>query len=128
MSTQYNYKDIDYSLKKSERKTTSIYIERDGTVTVIAPKPFDLPKIESVLEKKRSWIYRGLAEWQDLNRTHAHREYVNGESFLYLGRNYQLQIVQGQFKPLLLKQGKFYLEQGTIDDAKNTFAISIEQN
>ena len=81
MSTQYNYKDIDYSLKKSERRTTSIYIERDGTVTVIAPKPFDLPKIESVLEKKRSWIYRGLAEWQDLNRTRVTRDYVNGESF-----------------------------------------------
>ena len=121
MSNQYNYKDIDYSLKKSERKTTSIYIERDGTVTVIAPKPFDLPKIESILEKKRSWIYRGLAEWQDLNRTRVTREYVNGESFLYLGRNYQLEIVNNQFKPFLLRQGKFCLDAAELPDAKKHF-------
>jgi predicted metal-dependent hydrolase len=86
------YKDIDYSLKKSDRKTTSIYIERDGSVSVLAPKPFDMARVEALLEKKRSWIYRSLAEWDDLNRTRVTREYVNGESFLYLGRSYQLEI------------------------------------
>lgn len=45
------YKDIEYSLKKSERKTTSIYIERDGRVSVLAPQPFDLGRVEAVLEK-----------------------------------------------------------------------------
>jgi predicted metal-dependent hydrolase len=122
MVAQLNYKDIEYSLKRSDRKTTSIYIERDGSVAVLAPEPFDISQIEAVLEKKRRWIYRGLAEWQDLNRTRVHREYVNGESFLYLGRNYQLQIVQGQFKPLLLKQGKFCLEQDDVADAKKHFS------
>lgn len=84
----HKYKDIEYSLKKSERKTTSIYIERDGSVLVLAPAPFENDKIEQIIEKKRSWIYRNLAEWEDLNRTRIHREYVNGESFLYLGRHY----------------------------------------
>ena len=104
---QHHYKDIVYSLKKSDRKTTSIYIERDGSVAVLAPRPFDMSRIESVLEKKRRWIYRNLAEWEDLNRTRVHREFVNGESFLYLGRHYQLQIVEAQDTPLKLKQGRF---------------------
>lgn len=121
MSAVHTYKDIDYALKKSDRKTTSIYIERDGSVSVLAPKPFDMEKIESVLERKRSWIYRGLAEWQDLNRTRVHREYVNGESFLYLGRNYQLKIVNDQDHPLLLKQGQFCLCRASIENARNHF-------
>jgi len=121
MSTQHSYKDIDYSLKKSERKTTSIYIERDGSVSVLAPMPFDVPKIESVLEKKRRWIYRGLAEWQDLNRTRVHREYVNGESFLYLGRHYQLALVQKQERPVLLKHGKFCLLKAEVPNATQHF-------
>jgi predicted metal-dependent hydrolase len=121
MPATNTYKDIEYSLKKSDRKTTSIYIERDGSVSVLAPKPFDLNKVESVLEKKRRWIYRGLAEWQDLNRTKVHREYVNGESFLYLGRNYQLEIVRNQFKPLLLKQGKFSLDKADVENAQTHF-------
>lgn len=121
MGTQYRYRDIDYSLKKSDRKTTSIYIERDGSVSVLAPKPFDMPKIESVLERKRRWIYRGLAEWQDLNRTRVHREYVNGESFLYLGRRYQLELVPEQGKALLLKGGKFSLMRSEVPNARKHF-------
>jgi len=118
---QYSYKDIDYSLKKSDRKTTSIYIERDGSVSVLAPRPFDMPRIESLIEKKRSWIYRNLAEWEDLNRTRVHREYVNGEAFLYLGRNYRLQLVNEQDAPLKLKNGQFCLLQSEIAQAKKHF-------
>lgn len=88
-----SYKDIDYELKKRARKTTSIYIERDGTITVLAPEPYDMDKIEEILEAKRSWIYRNLAEWEDLNRTRVEREFVNGEGFPYLGSTYRLQIV-----------------------------------
>jgi len=117
----HNYKDINFSLKKSDRKTTSIYIERDGSVSVLAPQPFDLPRIEALIEKKRSWIYRSLAEWDDLNRTRVTREYVNGESFLYLGRNYRLQIVTDQSAPLKLKNGQFCIDKAALDQAPKHF-------
>jgi predicted metal-dependent hydrolase len=105
------YKDIAYRLKKSPRKTTSIYIERDGSVSVLAPEPYDLGKVESLIEKKRSWIYRNLAEWEDLNRTRVQREFVSGEGFLYLGRNYRLQLVESQEQALTLKNGYFCLRK-----------------
>lgn len=122
----HNYKDIDYSLKKSDRKTTSIYIERDGSVSVIAPAPFNIDKIEQIIEKKRSWIYRSLAEWEDLNRTRVHREYVNGESFLYLGRNYRLQLISSadnhkQQVPLTFKNGQFFLFTEAVPEAPEHF-------
>ncbi|MCR8923202.1 M48 family metallopeptidase [Dasania sp. GY-MA-18] len=117
----HTYKDIEFTLKKSERKTTSIYIERDGSVSVLAPKPFDMERVQATLEKKRSWIYRNLAEWEDLNRTRVHREYVNGESFLYLGRRYQLELVKTQGVPLALKQGKFCLVKDLVPKAERYF-------
>lgn len=115
------YKDIEYSLKKSDRRTTSIYIERDGSVSVLAPEPFDMERVEGILEKKRRWIYRNLAEWEDLNRTRVHREYVNGESFLYLGRGYQLKLVAKQDVPLKLMQGQFHLKRSEIPNAPKHF-------
>jgi len=115
------YKDIEYQLKKSDRKTTSIYIERDGTISIIAPAPFNIEKIEQIIESKRSWIYRSLAEWEDLNRTRIHREYVNGESFLYFGRNYRLQLVNNQHEPLMLQQGQFKLVQTEVQKAPEHF-------
>ena len=32
------YKDIQYTLQRSNRKTASIYIERDGQVSVLVPQ------------------------------------------------------------------------------------------
>ena len=72
-------------------------------------------------KKKRSWIYRGLAEWEDLNRTRVNREYVNGESFLYLGRRYQLQIVSKQDALLKLTLGKFCLNKSSLMQADKHF-------
>lgn len=49
------------------------------------------------------------------------REYVNGESFMYLGRNYSLQIVDdlGVKQPLTkLYQGKFYIHTPTREQSK----------
>ena len=63
------YKDIEYDLSRSQRKTASIYIERDGRVSVMAPDQWSDEEVEHVLERKRPWIYRGLAEWEDLNAT-----------------------------------------------------------
>lgn len=117
----HRYKDIEYSLKQSERKTTSIYIERDGSVAVLAPKPFDTEKIEDILERKRRWIYKNLAEWEDVNRTRVHRQYVNGESFLYLGRNYRLSLVPRQDVPLKFFQGQFCLLKASIPEAPALF-------
>lgn len=129
MTNLYQYKDIEYRLKKSERKTTSIYIERDGSVSVLAPAPFELERIEQILEKKRSWIYRSLAEWEDLNRTRVHREYVNGESFLYLGRQYRLQLIDttkqkgidNQEAPLVFLHNQFWLRKDAVEQAPEHF-------
>ena len=105
-------KDITFNIKKSRRKTLSIYIERDGTVTVIAPENLNDQEIENIIKKKESKIYKSLAEWEVTNTAKVDREYVNGQSFLYLGRNYRLEIVNGdQEKPLILKNGYFLLRK-----------------
>lgn len=119
----HQYKDIEYKLKKSERKTTSIYIERDGSVSILAPAPFEHDKIEQIIEKKRRWIYRNLAEWEDLNRTRVHRKYVNGESFLYLGRHYRLQLVEPeqQENSLVFLHNQFWLRKDAVEQAPEHF-------
>jgi hypothetical protein len=115
------YKDITYSLTTSNRKTLSIYIERDGQVTILAPEELTGQQLEEVLEQKRGWIYKSLAEWEDLNATQIKREYVNGEGFLYLGRTYRLQIVEQQDSPLILKNGYFVLHSQSLPKADDAF-------
>lgn len=109
------YKDITYTLERSDRKTASIYIERDGQVSVLVPKDLDDLQVEQLLESKRHWIYKNQAEWEDLNATRVQREFVSGEGFLYLGRSYRLKLVDGQTQPLLLKDGTFRLDTNRIN-------------
>ena len=105
------YKDIEYALTRSNRKTASLHIERDGSVSLIVPESLPQEKIEEILEAKRLWIYRGLADWRERNAARVTREFVNGEGFLYLGRSYRLRWVDYQKEPLMLKDGRFLLRR-----------------
>lgn len=111
-STTGTYKDIVYHLTRSgRRKTISIYVERDGSVSIQAPDNLPQSQLEAIIERRRVWIYKHLAEWRTLNAAAVEREYVNGEGFLYLGRTYRLQWVDEQHVPLLLKGGYFSLRR-----------------
>lgn len=112
----HKYKDIEYRLQRSNRKTASIYIERDGSVSLLVPDTLDDSRVDELIESKRRWIYEGIAEWEDLNATRVHREFVSGEGFLYLGRSYRLQIVEAQDEPLKLIDGCFRLRLNSNDN------------
>lgn len=108
--------DIAYQLLPgAERQTTDIVIERDGLVSVRPPLRMTPEQVDETVFSKRMWIYRNLAEWRDLNATKVVREWVNGESFLYLGSSYRLLLVNEQDEPLKLKDGRFQLLRSVIE-------------
>lgn len=119
--------DIEYQLLPgNQRRTTDIVIERDGRVVVRPPAQYEPEQVDAVVASKRLWIYRNLAEWKDLNATAVAREWVNGETFLYLGAAYRLALVSEQKQPLTLKDGRFRLrrdvvEKGGTDAAREAF-------
>jgi len=119
-------KPIAYEVIRSRRATADIIIERDGRVLVRAPEWADDDQVANIVASKHYWIYKGLAEWRDLNAARTLREYKSGEGFLYLGRAYRLLLVSDQDEPLQLTDGRFALrrdlvEQGEIAAAKTAF-------
>ena len=109
-------KDIAYRLLPgTPRQTTDIVIERDGCITVRPPARMTPEQVDQTVFSRRLWIYRNLAEWRDLNSTRVVREWVNGESFLYLGSAYRLLLVADQDEPLKLKDGRFCLLRRVVD-------------
>ncbi|MBN1959672.1 MAG: M48 family metallopeptidase [Deltaproteobacteria bacterium] len=103
---------------RSQRSTTDIIIERDGSVLVRAPEWADDKQIADTVAAKYYWIYQSLAEWRDLNASRVLREYKNGEGFLYLGRAYRLLLVADQDEPLMLKGGRFTLRRDLVDQGE----------
>ena len=114
--------DIDITIEKTERrKTVSIFIERNGSVRALAPISATDEKIENAVKAKAYQIFAKLARWKELNQGKVKREFVNGQSFLYFGRNYRLSIIENQDVPLKMSGGYFHLDKKFLTTAEKVF-------
>ena len=64
----YAFKDLDFKLEKSDRKTLSIYVERDGSLTIRAPNDITDEKLSKIIERKGHWIHKSKNELEELNK------------------------------------------------------------
>lgn len=110
LSFKYGTTDIEFNVEFKNRKNMEIAIEPPDIITVTAPIGTQEEDILAKVKSKGNWIIEKLYSFKHMNYKHIHREFVNGESFMYLGRNYSLQIEVDQSikKPLVkLFRGKF---------------------
>lgn len=113
---------IEIKIERTDRrKTLSIFIERDGSVRVLAPASSSDDIIENAVRAKQYQIFTKLAKWKELNQGKVNRQFVNGQSFLYFGRNYRLSIVENQEVPLKLSQGYLTLDKSKLTKAQDVF-------
>jgi len=110
-----NLNGLDINVIRSPRKKSMhIVIERDGTVSVQAPESIEDERILSILKSKEYEIHKKLLYWKELNKEQIERQYVSGQSFLYLGKNYNLHLVVGQKQNLIFKDGKLLLSEKAV--------------
>lgn len=92
-SVLYGEHRIDFAIVRRERTTLEIAVEPDATVVVAAPQDATLAVIEEKVRKRAAWIRRQQRYLvQFLPRT-PDRQFIAGETHLYLGRQYRLKIV-----------------------------------
>jgi len=89
---------LDYSIKYSNRKTLNISVERDRSIIVRAPKDLSLDRIENIVQSKKYWIKDKISHSQKYPVVFCAKEFVSGETLLYLGRNFQLLVVDEVFE------------------------------
>lgn len=122
------FSGINIDVRRSERsKTLSIFIERDGTVSVLAPENTSDETILSVLTAKEYLIHSKLAKWAELNAAQQVRPFVSGQAFLYLGRNYRLRFADEQETELLFRNNYFTLHRQALPKARQAFINFYKQ-
>lgn len=95
-------------IRTSRRKTASIRVE-EGAVSVVVPASISVEKIDQLLVSKRLWIKEKMALQRALAPV-TDKQFVSGEAFPYLGRNYRLKVEQGSFVPVKLLQGQLVVQ------------------
>ncbi|MBI5564244.1 MAG: M48 family metallopeptidase [Chloroflexi bacterium] len=83
---------LNYSVVYSKRRTLSLIVERDGSVVVRAPLGTSDTSIRHAVEAKRLWLYEKTNHKQKYPAYVTRKEFVAGETLLYLGRNYRLDL------------------------------------
>ncbi len=111
---------LDYIIAYSNRKTLNISVERDRSVVVRAPENLSLEKIEEIVQSKRNWIKDKINNSQKYPVDFKAKEFVSGESLLYLGRNYQLLVVDESFEGIRFNQS-FSISKSNQGNANQLF-------
>ncbi len=84
---------VSFSIERtSRRKTVAISVGYDG-VRVLAPSDLDDERVISIVRKKGPWLLRKQAGYREFGGAPITREFVSGETFHYLGRQYRLKVV-----------------------------------
>lgn len=92
-------KNKPYKVIRSKRRTIALAVTADASLIVRAPMNTPLSYIERLVESKIDWIRRAVARVNSRPRPVKH-EYIDGESFLYLGRLYKLRVIKNAGKKL----------------------------
>lgn len=99
---KYSY---EYSLLKSKRKTISLVVKPDKSLIVKAPLKAKEEEIEKFLKRKWSWMEKQIRFFDKYNGKKYKKDYISGESFYYLGRQYKLKVKKSKEESVKLQKG-----------------------
>ena len=103
----YGTDTIRYEVRfLTSRQTLGIEVHPDSRVLVRAPAGCPEDLVAERVQKRASWISRQLAEFERYRPRTPARQYVNGESHLYLGRQYRLKLLPGDATGVKLARGQ----------------------
>ncbi|MFA5086038.1 MAG: SprT family zinc-dependent metalloprotease [Candidatus Paceibacterota bacterium] len=96
----------EYTIIRQDRKTLALTVTPDLKIIVKCPYHVDSNRIDIFLRKKWFWLEKQLSFFKKYQRKLYDREYVSGESYLYLGRQYKLVVKKSNKNKIILTKGK----------------------
>ena len=104
---RFGTRTIAYRIRRSSRRSTvSIAVDPTEGVLVTAPAPAPVHRLDDIVHAKASWIVQRLKRQSDVLLPPCTREFVSGETFLYLGRQHRLRVdLNEEPRPLRLENG-----------------------
>ncbi len=89
---------------KKDVKQINIKVKPNCEVVLTAPQDTTDEHIDFVLQKRADWIAKKVDFFKKYQPA-ANKEYVSGENFVYLGRNYRLKVIESQNEGVKLQRG-----------------------
>jgi predicted metal-dependent hydrolase len=109
----YGSKNITFALEYSHRKTLAIEVHPDSSIIVKAPTDATIESIESKVIHRAAWIAKQQRQFDRYAPPLPAPEFVTGEGYRYLGRQYRLKLIEGSIEKIRLWQGRLEVHTPT---------------
>ena len=106
----YGERKIAYAVEFCSRKTLEISVMPDSAVQVRAPQGVTLEAIAQKVQKKAPWIVEKQDWFAKFPKASTPKQYLGGETHLYLGRHYRLKIEKGKDRSVKIDGGFIRIE------------------
>jgi len=123
--------EIPYRIRRSDRRTTvAVTVAPGEGVVLVAPTDATRRRLDRVVHQKAPWIVDRLRHVGQVEGKPTEKEFVSGETFLYLGRNYRLKVeLRVNPKPTKLDRGWLRVQvsrQGDSDERGAMVRMALE--
>ena len=112
--------NFKYNIQFKRKRSISIKIDRDATVTVFAPKYIPKSYIEKFILSKSEWIEKNIKKINASIKI-TEKKFKDGESFLYLGKEIQLLLSDEKFEGIKFDDKNFLLSKHNKKNPKEIF-------
>lgn len=107
---EYGERVIRFTLERKNVKNVNLHIKPDMTVAVSANPSVPFEFVMDFVKRKAPWIVKNVHYFRDVQSDNEReREYVSGESFQFLGKQYRLRVEEAQDEGIKLDGGFIYL-------------------
>ncbi len=103
---KYGKYSYEYYLVLQDRKTVALTVQPSLNILLKCPLDYDIDKIERFLKRKWLWLEKQIQYFKKYKKKIEKKEYVSGESFLYLGRQYKLLVRVSKKSEVKLEKGR----------------------
>ena len=124
-SIQYGTTLIEYEITYVPRKTLGISVHPDGAVTLKAPLEATPEDIREKVRRRAAWILRQKRYFESFGIPTTKRQYLSGESHLYLGRQYMLRVKEGSQNAVRYQSNILEVECQDKNEAEKCLSFGI---
>ena len=102
-------KILGYEVHRKKVKNINLRIRPNMEIYISAPMNLHSNYIENFIRSKEKWIKQVLQKIEEAKQNQLPSQYLSGEKHKYLGKEYELEVKQGNSNRVSLKEGKIIL-------------------
>lgn len=115
-SIKYGKNEIEFFIKRKSVRNINLTVSPNMKVIVSANESVSLDYLKSFIKRKSKWIFDNLNYFEKYREIKIKKEYVSGETFKYLGRQYRLKVIESNLNMITFTQGKIILYVSNTDN------------